>query len=185
MKLADYFAAAHLTERYHLLSQIFGHPCWISSFRSATFDLVASFFGAHPIRGIDEKKGEACGIRGRVWTSCTLVRLNSTVLAGRLVITQSGRWSLVTSRFPANSTSAVAAGAANPRDFPARKNEILTVYHYLSVLPYCCQRSVSICPFHSKNKKNIRGNVCYDIGTLIFYYWKNVINYLLEYSTQR
>lgn len=149
MKFADYFAAAHLTERYHLLSQIFGHPCWISSFRSAAFRPHHFFFRRASHSGIVEKKGEACGIKGRVWTSCTLVRLNSTVLAGRLVITQSGRRSLVTSRFPANSTSAVAATATaaarlDPRDFSTRKNEISTIYHYPPVLPYCCQRSTSI-----------------------------------------
>lgn len=138
LKLADYFAAARLTGRYHLLAQIFGHPCWISSFRLAAFRPHRSFFrrASHSEIGVWKK-----GVRERVWTSCTLVRLNSTVLVGRLVITQSGRRSLVTSCFPANSTS---AAAADPRDFSTRENEISTIHYYPAALLYCYQRSVSI-----------------------------------------
>lgn len=124
-------------EIYHLLAQIFGHPCWISSFRLAAFRPHRSFFrrASHLEIGVWKK-----GVRERVWTSCTLVRLNSTVLVGRLVITQSGRRSLVTSRFPANSTSAVA----DPRDFSTGENEISTIHYYPADLLYCYQRSVSI-----------------------------------------
>lgn len=66
IKFADYFAAARLTERYHLLVQIFRHHSGISSFRSAAFD--ASFFrrAFHPARTREggrerERERETCG----------------------------------------------------------------------------------------------------------------------------
>lgn len=158
-----------------MLAQIFGHPCWISSFHLAAFRPHRSFFrrASHSEIGVWKK-----GVRERVWTSCTLVRLNSTVLVGRLVITQSGRRSLVTSCFPANSTS---AAAADPRDFSTRENEISTIHYYPAALLSTIR--INPCPpFHSRNNKIFFKILATTIVTMFLINWYRFSIGMILYS---
>lgn len=126
----------------HAGSRLFARP---------RFDLARRFFSPR-IPLADWREGGRDGGRD-VWKkgleanvdlSCILARLNSTVLAGWLVITQSGRRSLVTSRFPANFASATAAALVDSRDFSARENEISTIRRYPATLQYRLPSTIRI-----------------------------------------